>query len=97
MSNLLYTHSKKDLEAIVEIVIERLRKMDVSETTKDIPDDDRLTQKEAARLSNISVVTLIDWKKKGLVPFYQVQRSIFYSKKELIEIAQKNRNLFNRK
>ena len=97
MSNLLYTHSKKDLEAIVEIVIERLRKMDVSETTKDIPDDDRLTQKEAERLLNISVVTLIDWKKKGLVPFYQVQRSIFYSKKELIEIAQKNRNLFNKK
>ncbi len=97
MSNLLYTHSKKDLEAIVEIVIERLRKMDVSETIKDIPDDDRLTQKEAARLLNISVVTLIDWKKKGLVPFYQVQRSIFYSKKELIEIAQKNRNLFNKK
>lgn len=97
MSNLLYTHSKKDLEAIVEIVIERLRKMDVSKTTKDIPDDDRLTQKEAARLLNISVVTLIDWKKKGLVPFYQVQRSIFYSKNELIEIAQKNRNLFNKK
>ena len=97
MSNLLYTHSKKDLEAIVEIVIERLRKMDVSETTKDITDDDRLTQKEAARLLNISVVTLIDWKQKGLVPFYQVQRSIFYSKKELIEIAQKNRNLFNKK
>lgn len=96
MSNLLYTHSKKDLEAIVEIVIERLRKMDISETTKDIPDDDRLTQKEAARLLNISVVTLIDWKKKGLVPFYQVQRSIFYSKKELIEIAQKNRNLFKK-
>ncbi|MGV0947546.1 helix-turn-helix domain-containing protein [Empedobacter falsenii] len=97
MSNLLYTHSKKDLEAIVEIVIKRLRKMDISETTKDIPEDDRLTQKEAARLLNISVVTLIDWKKKGLVPFYQVQRSIFYSKKELIEIAQKNRNLFNKK
>ena len=97
MSNLLYTHSKKDLEAIVEIVIERLRKMDISQTTKDIPEDDRLTQKEAARLLNISVVTLIDWKKKGLVPFYQVQRSIFYSKKELIEIAQKNRNLFNKK
>lgn len=97
MSNLLYTHSKKDLEAIVEIVIERLRKMDISETKKDIPEDDRLTQKEAARLLNISVVTLIDWKKKGLVPFYQVQRSIFYSKKELIEIAQKNRNLFNKK
>lgn len=97
MSNLLYTHSKKDLEAIVEIVIERIRKMDVSKTTKDIPDDDRLTQKEAARLLNISVVTLIDWKKKGLVPFYQVQRSIFYSKNELIEIAQKNRNLFNKK
>ncbi|NOJ75704.1 helix-turn-helix domain-containing protein [Empedobacter stercoris] len=97
MSNLLYTHSKKDLKAIVEIVIERLRKMDISETTKDIPDDDRLTQKEAARLLNISVVTLIDWKKKGLVPFYQVQRSIFYSKKELIEIGQKNRNLFNKK
>ncbi|MDM1299846.1 helix-turn-helix domain-containing protein [Empedobacter falsenii] len=97
MSNLLYTHSKKDLEAIVEIVIERLRKMDISQTTKDIPEDDRLTQKEAAKLLNISVVTLIDWKKKGLVPFYQVQRSIFYSKKELIEIAQKNRNLFNKK
>ena len=97
MSNLLYTHSKKDLEAIVEIVIERLRKTDISQSTKDIPEDDRLTQTQAAKLLNISVVTLIDWKKKGIVPFYQVQRSIFYSKRELIDIAQKNRNVFNKK
>lgn len=89
----LYAYSKEDLENIVESVISRLRKMDVL-TESNVPqEDDRITQKEAASLLNISVQTLISWKKKELVPYYQIGRSIFFSKNELLNVARNNPKL----
>lgn len=92
MSTLLYTHSKDDLERIVRKVINEIRKTELTSETV-TPEEDRLSQKEAAAFLGVSVVTLISWVKKGLVPRYQIEQSIFYSKNELLEIARKNRNL----
>lgn len=93
MSFQLITHSKKDLEKVVEVVIERLRKTEFIQQTPINPDEDRLSQKEAAAFLGISVTSLISWKKKGKVPYYQIGRSIFFSKSELLKLAQKNPGL----
>jgi len=100
MGNVLfYTHNKEDLKRIVKMVVEEIRK------TEHINDDginvkeDRLTQREAATFLGISITSLISWKKKGKVPYYQIGRSIFFSKSELLKLAQKNREVLiaNRK
>ncbi|PKV49228.1 excisionase family DNA binding protein [Aquimarina sp. MAR_2010_214] len=93
MSFQLITHSKKDLERIVEVVIDRLRKTEFIQQTPINPTEDRLSQKEAAKFLGISVTSLIAWKKKGKVPYFQIGRSVFFSKSQLLKLAQKNPGL----
>lgn len=94
MSNVLfYTHNKEDLKRAVRMIIEEIRKTEtISESTVN-SEEDKLTQKEAAKFLGISVTSLISWKKKGKVPYYQIGRSIFFSKSELLELARKNPEL----
>lgn len=94
MSNVLfYTHNKEDLVRAVKLVINEIRKTDSISDSPINPEEDRLTQKEAASFLGISVTSLIAWKKEGKVPYYQIGRSIFFSKSELLKIARKNSNL----
>ncbi|QCX37212.1 helix-turn-helix domain-containing protein [Aureibaculum algae] len=91
MSNvILYGFTNKDLERTIEVVVNRLRKTELITSNNNNPEEDRLTQREAAELLGITVQCLIQWKKKKLVPYYQIGRSIFYSKKELLQQARNN-------
>ena len=90
---ILYGFTKKDLERTIEIVVERLQKTGQIGTSNTHPENDRLSQKEAAVLLGITVQSLIKWKKKKLIPYYQIGRSVFYSKKELLQQARKNPRL----
>ncbi len=91
MGNVLfYTHTKEDLKRTVKMVLEELRKTELINETSINPGDDRLSQQEAAKFLGISVTSLISWKKKKIVPYYQIGRAIFFSKKELLDLARKN-------
>jgi len=94
MSNVLfYTHNKEDLVRAVKLIINEIRKTESIPDTPINPEEDRLTQKEAATFLGISVTSIIAWKKAGKIPYYQIGRSIFYSKNELLKIARKNPDL----
>ncbi len=93
MSNSIYILTPKEIDRFIEVVINRLRKTELVNEASTNPEEDRLTQKEAAELLGVSVQCLIKWKKKKLIPFYQIGRSVFYSKKELLEQARKNSGL----
>lgn len=93
MSNVLfYSHNKEDLKRVVKMVVDEIRKTETIDSNI-TPKEDRLTQKEAASFLGISVTSLIAWKKEGKVPYYQIGRSIFFSKTELLKIARKNPDL----
>lgn len=89
---ILYGFSKTDLEHVVKRVVLEIRKTETMEESVN-SEDDRLTQKQAAKFLGISVTSLISWKKKGKVPYYQIGRSIFFSKSELLKLARQNPNL----
>lgn len=93
MGSLLYTHEKKDLERIVKFVVKELRKTELLSDDSVIPEEDKISQKEASELLCCSVATIINYKKRGLIPYFKVGRSIFYSKSELLAIAKKNKGL----
>jgi len=94
MGNLLfYTHNKEDLKHLVKEVVKEIRKTELIYDSNISPEEDRLSQQEAAKFLGISVTSIIAWKKKGLVPYFQIGRSIFFSKKELLELAKKNRDI----
>ena len=80
MANLLYAYDKKDVEKIIDMVINRLQRTTGQEDTL-THESDRLTQKQAAQFLGVSETTLIAWKKKKLVPFSQIGRPVIFSKK----------------
>ncbi|MGZ9677509.1 helix-turn-helix domain-containing protein [Flavobacterium sp. GNP001] len=45
--------------------------------------EDQLRQKEVATLFGRSVQTIINWKKKGKIPYFQMGRFPVFSKKQL--------------
>lgn len=55
-------------------------------------DEEKLTQLEAALYLEISETTLINWKKKGIVPYYQFPRTkrVYFLKSELRRAAARN-------
>ena len=88
--------TRKDIERVIEIVIERMSHSEFIHTQKVEYENDRLSQKQAAEFLGVSVVTLIQWKKKGAIPYYQIATKPFYSKRELLEFSRKNRGLSER-
>jgi len=92
MSN-IYILTKEELDLTIERVINRLRKTDVIASPSSNPEDDKLTQKEVSELLGVTVQCIIKWKKKNLIPYYQIGRSVFFSKKEILEQARKNPTL----
>jgi len=47
--------------------------------------EDLITRKEAAKLLQVSLVTLSAWTKQGLFPFYRMNRRVYLKKSELLE------------
>lgn len=86
----IYVLTKEELDLTIERVINRLRKTDVIRSSNLNPEEDKLTQKEASELLGVTVQCIIKWKKKKLIPYYQIGRSVFFSKRELLEQAKKN-------
>jgi hypothetical protein len=47
--------------------------------------DELLTQKQASKLLNVSIVTLIEWKKSGRIPYHKINSRVYYRKNEVLE------------
>ncbi|MGV1001186.1 helix-turn-helix domain-containing protein [Empedobacter falsenii] len=55
--------------------------------------EDRLKQAEVAEMFDTTVQTIINWRKKGKIPFYKIGRNIIYSRSQLIKLASQNQDL----
>ena len=54
--------------------------------------DKLLTRQETADLLSVSLVTLWDWDKKGLIPSYRIGNKVRYKKSEVLAaLQQKNK------
>lgn len=59
------------------------------------PKEDRMNLKEVAELFGTTPQTVINWKKKNIIPYYQINRFSrpFYSRSQLIRLASQNQHL----
>ncbi|ALU26041.1 helix-turn-helix domain-containing protein [Myroides odoratimimus] len=57
--------------------------------------DDRMSQQEVASMFDRTVQTIINWKNKGKIPYYEIDGRPIFSRKQLIQIALKNQHLLN--
>ena len=92
MSVQLYSHSKQDLEKVVEIVLSKVQNFQLLQSSKEQPQKENLlSQKEACDFLDISLPTIISWRKEKNLPHYDFNGWFFYSKKELLDYG-KNMN-----
>jgi hypothetical protein len=92
MSVQLYSHSKQDLEKVVEIVLSKVQNFQLLQSSKEQPQKENLlSQKEACDFLDISLPTIISWRKEKNLPHYDFNGRFFYSKKELLDYG-KNKN-----
>jgi hypothetical protein len=55
------------------------------ESLKEITSEDLLNMEDIQRIFNVSRVTVHKWKKKGLIPFYKMNRKVYFKKSEVID------------
>lgn len=54
---------------------------------------DKISQQNAAKLFSVSVQTIINWKKRGLINEYRIGKPVFYRKSELLIASKKHKFL----
>lgn len=65
-------------------------------TTNFFPEgSDRMTQVEVASMFDRTVQTIINWKNKGKIPYYEIDGRPIFSRTQLIRVALKNQHLLN--
>jgi hypothetical protein len=90
MSVQLYSHNKQDLEKVVEIILSKVQSFQLLKPSKESQKEDLISQKEACKFLNISLPTIICWRKEKDLPHYDYNGRFFYSQKELLEYGKRN-------
>ncbi len=93
---IIYGVSKNDLQQFAITAVNEYRKTELIDDSSLNGEDYNLTQKQAAKFLNISVTTIIEWRKIGKIPrdcYVRYGTPIFYSKKKLLDHGRKNPDL----
>lgn len=85
------------LDELLDKITERINialSIKASEKMDTPTPEELLTIKDLERLFNVSKVTIHKWKKRGLLPFYKMNRKVYFKRSEVIEsMSHKKRKL----
>lgn len=85
MSLQMYTHSKQDLEKAVEIILSKAQNFQFAKSSNEPKKEDLISQKQACEFLNISMPTIILWRKEKELPHYDFNGRYYYSQSELLQ------------
>lgn len=91
----IFVLTKDELDKAIEHVISKFQNKEIQISVDSI--NDRLSQKEAADFLGITVQNLIKWKKRRKIPYYQIEDTVFFSKKEILDHARKDPTIVKNK
>lgn len=97
MERLLFTTISVDelTSLIQQSVRDEFSKIDNQKSTK-LNDNELITIDDVVKIFRISKVTLHDWKKKGILPYYRISRRVYFKLSELDELLEANRKNSNK-
>lgn len=75
------------LGMIKESVRDALTVFPQENSKEDVPED-LLSIEDIQKVFKVSKVTIHKWKKKGLLPFYKMNRKVYFKKSEVIDAMQ---------
>jgi excisionase family DNA binding protein len=77
--------SQIPINELTEIISETIKKELQNLSPENEPTTEFITRKQTAELLGISLVTLHDWTKKGIIKGYRINTRIRYKKSEVLE------------
>jgi hypothetical protein len=84
MSTIFTSLNVEELTDIIKNCISELLFPNKKETSNEPPTEDLLNIEDVQKIFNVSKVTVHKWKKKGLIPFYKMNRKVYFKKSEVI-------------
>ncbi len=88
-------YQKEDLsKLIMECLKTVLNDYVIENKGQETEQDELLTIEEVQKIFRVSKVTIHKWKKKGLIPYYKVNRKLYFKRSEIFEsMVHKKRKL----
>jgi hypothetical protein len=95
MEQTLFTTLKvDDLIDIIKKSVSDVISSKKTEASNDPPPEDLMNIEDIQKIFNVSKVTVHKWKKKGLLPYYKMNRKVYFKKSEVIDsMSYKKRKL----
>ena len=89
MANAIFVQMTADdlCGMISECIKDALTLKSQEKVTDPIPED-LLSIEDIQKIFKVSKVTVHKWKKKGLLPFYKMNRKVYFKKSEVIDAMQ---------
>lgn len=77
-----------DLLGMIRDCIKDALPIKMQEKVPDSIPEDLLSIEDIQKIFKVSKVTVHKWKKKGLLPFYKMNRKVYFKKSEVIDAMQ---------
>ena len=81
----------EELKCTIKDCIKDVLKEERKNVSDKSNDEELLNIEAVQKMLGVSKVTIHKWKKKGLIPFYKINRKLYFKKSELLNVFQ-NRN-----
>ena len=78
----------KDLLGMIQECVRDALMVKPQERENEQVPEDLLTIEDIQKVFKVSKVTVHKWKKKGLLPFYKMNRKVYFKKSEVIDAMQ---------
>lgn len=88
-------YQKEDLSTLImECLKTALNEYVIDNKRQETEQDELLTIEDVQKIFRVPKVTIHKWKKLGLIPFYKVNRKLYFKRSEIFEsLAHKKRKL----
>lgn len=91
---LITSYNKEDLTDLIMYCLKKvLNDYPLANNQKEVKDE-LLSIADVQELFKVSKVTIHKWKKMGLIPYYKMNRKLYFKKSEILEaMSQKKRKI----
>lgn len=83
-NQILTSLSAEELVRTIKDGIKEVLKEAPTNSSKNEKEEDLLSIEDVQKIFNVSKVTIHKWKKQGLIPFYKVNRKLYFKRSEVI-------------
>lgn len=89
MNQILFTNlSAQDLTELISQAVKDSIGGELNSQPEQKPEEELLSIEDISKIFRVSKVTIHKWKQKGLIPFYKMNRRVYFKRSEVVDALQ---------